>query len=422
MSYRHTQFARELWQSTGGNALVLTALALPALIGASGLGMDTIQWTVAQRQLQREADSAALAGAFAKAQGSSASTAANASLKRDNLVSLAATPTIESAPTTGAYAGNASAVRVVLQTTKTLPFSNLFLNRTVILKVSATAASVNNGNYCIISLEKTTATGITLQGNATVDMGCGMATNSRAASAVIAGGSTAIVASQVAAVGGLKASANYASGTVLLPYTVPQADPYSGLPTPTVPSPCNAKLTVQPSTTVNVTNSTGSTCYKGMDIKGTVNFASGIYYIDGGSLSFGSQAVVTGANVTFILTSSTAATNPSSIATLSMNGGATVNLTATTTDTYAGVLVYQDRRAPSGTTNTVNGNSSSKLQGGFYFQAQNLSFSGTSGMVTDCIQLVSRQITFIGNTTIDNTCPTDSGAGAFKGTRVYLVG
>ena len=139
-------------------------------------------------------------------------------------------------------------------------------------------------------------------------------------------------------------------------------------------------------------------------------------------MSIGALAVVNAPGVTFILTSATAASNPSSVATLDMNGGAKLNMTATTTGTYAGVLFYQDRRASAGTINNVNGNALSKFQGSFYFASQDLSFSGDSGMTTDCVQLVSRRVTFIGNTNIVNVCPVDSGAKSFIGSRVFLVG
>ena len=261
-----------------------------------------------------------------------------------------------------------------------------------------------------------------MQGNAGVDMGCGLATNSKGSPAVTTGGSSTVKVSHVAAVGGLKSSVNYSAGTVLLPYAVPQKDPYAALPAPTVPAGCNAQLNVQPNSVVNVSNPSGTACYRGMNIKGTVTFAPGVYVIDGGSVTFGSQAVVNGAGVSFVLTSATAASNAGSVATLDMNGGAKVNLSATSSGTYAGVLFYQDRRAAAGTTNSVNGNALSNFQGGFYFASQDLSFSGDSGMTTDCVQLVSRRVTFIGNTRIVNVCPVDSGAGSFIGTRVFLVG
>jgi Flp pilus assembly protein TadG len=410
-----------LFRDCRGNALVLTAIALPALIGAGGLGLDTIQWTLIQRQMQRQADSAALSGAFARAQGSSALAAAAASIDRDRLVVLTESPVIENAPSTGPYAANSNAVRVVLETTKALPFSSIFLSAAPRLRVEATAASVTNGTYCVISLESSSTTGITMQGGAWVEMGCGLATNSKGVPAVTAGGSSTVIASHVAAVGGLKATANYASGTVLLPYSVPQRDPFAHLPAPVLPS-CSPQLRVQPNNTVYVANPTGVACYRGMDLKGTVNFAPGIYYyVDGGSVSISSQAVINGTGVTFILTSSTAASNPSSIATVDMHGGATVQLTATTEGTYAGVLFYQDRRATNAS-NTINGNSNSLLQGAIYMPSQTVSFSGNSGMITDCVQIVSRRVTFTGNNSFVNECPSDSGAGAFVGTRVYLVG
>jgi Flp pilus assembly protein TadG len=414
-------FISGLLRDRSGNALILASVALPALIGAGGLAMDTIQWTLMQRQLQREADSAALAGAFAKAQGASASTAATASIGRDNLVTLSATPIIESAPTKGAYAGNTGAVRVVLETTNTLPFSNTFLGKATRMTVEATAASLTNGNYCIISLETSSSAGITMQGSSIVNMGCGLATNSKASPAVIAGGSTQVTASHVAAVGGLKNSANYIGGTVLLPYSVPQKDPFAALPTPSVPTPCNSQMKIQPGDT-RTTKSAG--CYKGISINGPVYLNPGIYIVDG-SISFGAQgdaqmAPGSTGGLTFILTSGTP-NNANSFGSLSMNGGATINLTATTTGTYKGVLFYQDRRAPAGGSNTVNGNSGSVLQGAFYFKSQDLSFSGDSGITTDCVQLVSRRVTFTGNTDILNECPVDSGAGSFIGTRVFLV-
>ena len=413
---------RALLTDCRGNVLVLSALAMPLMVGAAGLAMDTIQLTQIQRQLQRQADSAALAGALAKAQGASASNAATSSIARDSLVALSQTPVIENAPTIGAYAGNTGAVRVVIESTQSQVFSDMFRNTPATLRVEATAASMTNGNYCVISLEKSAAVGITLQGNAGVDMGCGLATNSKGSPAVNTGGSSTVKVSHVAAVGGLKSSVNYSPATVLLPYAVPQKDPYASLPAPTVPAGCSAQLNVQPNSVANVSNPSGTACYRGMNIKGTVTFAPGLYIIDGGSVSLGSQAVVNGTGVTFILTSATAASNSGSVATLDMNGGARVNLTATTSGAYAGVLFYQDRRAAAGTTNSVNGNALSNFQGSFYFASQDLSFSGDSGMTTDCVQLVSRRVIFTGNTRIVNQCPVDSGAGSFIGTRVFLVG
>jgi len=203
---------------------------------------------------------------------------------------------------------------------------------------------------------------------------------------------------------------------------VPQADPFESLPEPVLPTPCSPKLSVNPTETRNVVpDSTGVGCFRGMDLKGTVHFDPGVYYIDGGEFSAGSQAVISGSGVTFILTSNNATSNPGSIATIDMNGGASVNLTAPTSGTYSGVLFYQDRRALDTNDNKINGNSGSKLEGAIYMPGQSLTFNGTSGMNTECLQLVSRRVGFSGNTNITNNCPT-GGSHSFTGTRVELVG
>lgn len=422
-------FFKRLTKAQDGNALMLCALALPALIGAGGLAMDTIQWTLMQRQMQRQADSAALAGAFARAQGNSHDAAATDSLTRDNLLALSSTE-IKLTPMT-VEGQTVQTVHVILESESTLPFSNLFLGRTTTLHVEANATSVTNGEYCVISLEPNSYNGaINLQGSASVSMGCGMSTNSRGSSALTASGSSIVTATHLAAVGGLKASSkNIAQGTTLVPYSVAQSDPFASLPTPSsLPNPCNTQLSVASNTTKNFTPG----CYQAGTIQGTANLSPGIYYIDGGTLKVNAGAVVNGTGVTFILTSKTAANSPSTIARVDINGGATLNLSAPSTTTcagttcdYADVLFYQDRRAvlPNGnSSNVINGNATSTLQGAIYFPKQTVEFSGNSGMVTNCVQIVSRRVTFIGNNNIVNECPIEYDTDRFMGTRVYLVG
>ena len=414
----HWISVRRLWRDSKGNVFAITAACLPLLIGAAGLAVDTAQWSYSRRQLQREADSAAMAGAFAIAQSKDAVAAATSDLARSNTITLTGGADIHSAPTTGAYAGNTQAVRVSLSTTQRLPFSGLFMSAAPVISANATAAVVSNGNYCALALGSANGVGIKMQGSATLNFGCGLATNATGSNAVYAGGSSSITATPVSAVGGLTASSNYIGGTQLLPYSLPQPDPYAHLSNP-APSGCQAQLTVNPGATQALTPG----CYAGINIKGTATLSEGTYYIDGGSFSVGSQGVVTslGTGVTIVLTSSTAATNPSSIATLNINGGATLNLSASQTGTYAGILFYQDRRAQDSGANTLNGNAASTLQGAFYFPSQELDFSGTSGMTTDCLQLVALRLTFIGNTNVSNNCPPGSGASSFTGSQVRLV-
>ena len=422
---------RSLIRDQKGNALVIGAAVMPLIVGAAAIAVDTAQVALARRQLQRSADSAALAGAYAVAQSLEASASTrtqnvNASVNRDltlnSDMALSGAATIENAPTVGTYAGNPRAVRVVLSHQRAVPFMSFFRGETMGVSVEATGAVVYTGEYCLISLEDSAVTGITFIGNTTANLGCGVISNSRSNAAVSAGGSATVIADPVAAVGGVPSSGAYQPGTLLLPHSLQQPDPVAGLPEPVVPNPCSARLSVNPTESHTVTpNASGIYCYRGMDIKGSLNLAPGIYYIDGGDLGFGAQSVVNGTGVTFILTSSNAASNPSSIANISINGTAQMNLTSPTSGTYKGVLMYQDRRAPFGDSH-INGNSATRFEGAFYFPARQLTFNGTTGMQTQCIQLVGRRLAFSGNGHIQNNCPSNGGGRAIQAMFVRLVG
>jgi len=420
---RILEWLRAFSRNERGNALVIAATTLPLVIAAAAISIDTVQVSLAKRQLQRSADSSALAGAHALVQQREVAPSVYHDLALNNDVNLSVSPTIQNAPTAGPYAGNLRAVRVVLSAERPVPFISVFWAATMNVTAEATAAIVYAGQFCVLSLETGNTTGITFAGNSTVNLGCGVMSNSRSASAVSAGGSATVIASPVAAVGGVLPSGAYVGTTNLLPYSPPQPDPYASLPEPTVPANCQNEYGVQPNqdAPTPTLSSPGVYCFRGMNIKGTVTLPPGVYIIDGGALSFGSQANVTGTGVSFVLTSRTATSDPSSIADVSINGNAVLNLTAPTSGTYAGVLMYQDRRARLATSQ-INGNSASTFHGGFYFPARVLTFNGTSGMHTDCLQLVARRIAFSGNSNIQNNCPANGGAEAFDATLVRLVG
>lgn len=399
----------------GGIAMVV-AMAMPVYIGGAGLVVDTIQWSLAKRQMQRQADSAAIAGAFGLAQGGVVSAAATSDMARNNFVALTEAPVIENAPLSGPLIGNARAVRVALRTTMRLPFNSFFIDGTLI-SAEATAQFVGQGEYCVIALDKGSVTGIDMGGNTTLDLGCGMISNTVSASAVTAGGSSIVKASPIAAAGGVPDSANYVKPVSLFPYAVPQRDPFAALPDPSAAIGSGSQLRVNSNGRRSISPGT----YRDVDIKGELTMAPGVYYINGGNFSVGAQASVTGTGVTIILTSVTAATDPYSVATSDINGGATINLTAPSAGTYAGVIFYQDRRAADSGVNKINGNSASRLQGAIYFPNQAIQYNGTTGMNTACLQLVAKRISLTGNSTITNICPANSGASSIPGSVVKLV-
>jgi hypothetical protein len=298
-----------------------------------------------------------------------------------------------------------------------VPFIGFFTGSSMPVQVESTAALVFSGQHCVISLENTAVTGIHFSGSATVNLGCGVSSNSPSSQAVVADGASRVTASPVAAVGDVPASASYVGNTQFFSRSMKVDDPFAALGDPELPATCQAELGVQP----NQTRSISPGCYRGMDIKGTLNLAPGTYFIDGGILKFGAQAVVNGTGVTFVLTSSNATSNPASIATVDMHGGAVLNLTAPASGTYKGLLMYMDRRAALNTVQ-INGNSATVLEGAFYLPSQHVTFNGNTGMQTRCIQFVARRVTFSGNSDIQNVCPTNGGSKAFDAIAVRLVG
>jgi len=406
-------FMKRLARDKRGNALLVAAGALPLIIGSAGLASDTIQWTLWKRQLQRAADSAAIAGVYAKMAAQDVNTQVTNDLTKNNHTGI----TLLGSPTIGfplAGLNSLSPVSVGLQLQQRLGFSSVFMAAAPIITANATAAAIPSGNYCVVSLESTNVTGITAGGNATVDLGCGMITNSTSMDAAIAFGSSSVHASPVAAVGGLDQTDNWASGTTLLPFTLKQADPFASVDAPAIPSPCSPGG--QAKVNSNNTGTYGPGCYSSMDFKGNVTLTAGTYIVTG-DVDMGAQAVVTCTGCTIILTNST----PSSTGGLNINAGAQLNMSAATTGTYAGILFYQNRGATANVVNKINGNSSSTFQGAFYFPNQEVEFQGTAGLTYNCLKLVSRKVTFTGNSTVTNSCPANSGVPDITGYHVRLV-
>jgi Flp pilus assembly protein TadG len=414
---------KSLWRDRRGNALVIAAASLPLVLGSAGLASDTIEWALWKRQLQRAADSAALAGVYAKVESQSYTAAITTDLARNNHVGITTVVTPSNPPSTGAYTSDNMAVRVSLAVQKRLSFSSLFLTAAPTIRATATATIVPAGKYCVVSLENTSVTGINATGSTDVNMGCGMITNSVSLNAAVATGSSEVIASPIAAVGGIPASTHWGPGTVLQPFTIAQADPFGAVNPPTGQS-CNGNTNIANNSSQTLGTDVNSiTCVGSLSIAGTATL-HGTIYVDGGGVTIGTQANVTCDQCTIVLTNHDNSPT-ATIGNFEITGSPQMHMVAPQTGPYKGLLVYQDRRALDGTTNNrqdkLRGSSSSYFEGAFYFPKQELEFTGATGMNTNCLQLVGRRVKFSGNSAINNTCPGGSGAMSFDGKRVRLV-
>src|SRR5437763_17198486 len=79
-------FFGKLMRSKRGNVLAIAAACMPLFIGAAGLAVDTIQWTMWKRQLQRAADSAAIAGVYNRESNGGLTTGATTGMATDAAV------------------------------------------------------------------------------------------------------------------------------------------------------------------------------------------------------------------------------------------------------------------------------------------------------------------------------------------------
>lgn len=417
-------FLRKLWKDRRGNALVIVGAGLPVLVGAAGLATDTVQWTLWKRQLQRAADSAALAGAYEEAQGqsetqgtcsASATPAVSYDLSQNDHVGMTPTCTVTT-PATWNGSSDKNAVQVTLSAQKTLGFSSLFIKTAPTITVSATATMVDDGSYCLVALNNTSSAGITIGGSAQANLGCGAISNSTAASTSIDpnGASYTFSATPVASVGGMPSSITGASN--LQPFHVAEPDPYKGLYSTDVPS--GTSCTGFNSHDYKDTNKKtvhymSAGCYNDFSPSGgdTYNLDPGTYYLNNTSFNPGGSVTINGTGVTIILTG----TNPGSI---SLDGNQTIKLSAPTSGTYKNMLFIQSSSATTNNLNKINGTSTSYFDGTIYEPTGQVQFNGSSGAMTQCAMVVGWTEDFSGNANLQNSLTRPDGSACTNATTV----
>lgn len=432
---------KKLWNDERGNMLVISGVALPLLVGAAGLATDTIQWAVWKRELQRAADSAAIAGVYDRVQAAGATTNTPTAIDRDLELNyhvgfdmVGGYPHI-SYPADGA--DEKQKVKVDLAVQRRLAFSGMFMTAPPMIKASATAATVpGSDNYCVVSLEDTTKTGIEGSGNAHLEFDCGMITNSVSTNAATAKGSSYIKATTIAASGGIQESSNW-DVDKYDPYTPAQDDPYADLePDASETNECNNSprgvLNIGASNSgQDISANNGTVCYSSISVGSnrSLTLRDGLFIVDGGSVTVrGTLNVI---NATIVLTNKSGS-DTATIGTFDANAQAKVSITPQTTGKWAGIAVYQDRRAVTDTgaiasaPNKINGGASGNINGVLYFPKQSLAFMGNSSNQYLCTQFVVRRIIFTGtngsqNKFHDESCPAIGVDPIEGGTRVRLI-
>ena len=107
-----------------------------------------------------------------------------------------------------------------------------------------------------------------------------------------------------------------------------------------------------------------------------------------------------GAVTTLVFTSH----NRNDYATASINGNATLNLTAPQSGPTAGIVMFGDRNTPVGTSFKLSGDSSQYLSGAAYVPSAAIQYACGAATSTTCTQLIGNTVTFMGNSSVSVNC------------------
>lgn len=236
-------FGEKIRRSKSGNAAILVALGMPALMGGAGLAVDTAQWYLWQRELQFAADQAALAGAWARGNGDTGNayvTRANQEFS-DNLSVIATKGATHAASLADYGTGTQNSVVVSAEVVADLPFASFVMGgNTTTIRVNAQATFETTDEYtaCLMALHPTTGSAMWFNGGPTVDAACGVASLSTSGTSIRTNGSGgAQNINTVASAGGVSDGMGAFVNSSVIENFDGLSDPYSGLTPPDNPTP-----------------------------------------------------------------------------------------------------------------------------------------------------------------------------------------
>lgn len=425
-----------------GSVLLMSAFLMTALLGFVGLATDVGLLLRAKRNMQIAADAAAVAGALDYKYNGSTSSASSAAC------AAAASNGVSGACTTGACSG-VSATTICVNTPSLSGYHTsgayteaivVELAPTIFMRIfgansfrvggrAVAGTGLNNG--CIWALSKS-GTDVSLTGSGSITaQNCEIYDNSSATNALTLTGSGSISAKQIAIVGGYTdTGSGHISPNPPTTGIGPATDPLNPTPptvsTGTCSSNCNpsdagsGNMTLQPGVYNSISNTGSGTLTlspgnytitgnltntgSGSLILGAGNYSiggnfsstgsssvtigSGLYTI-GGNLSLTGSGAMTGSGVTFYTLGSD-----------TLTGSGHMNLTAPTSGTYDGMLIYQppsDAHAMS-----ITGSGGDKIQGILYAPGAPLTLTG-SGSLTVSLDIIVDTLKVTGSGSITDT-------------------
>lgn len=376
-----------------GQILILTALLLTVLLFSVGIAFNLGTLFVERRTMQEAVDAAAFGGSVVLFNGgtnAAAVTAATTDLGLNGYSSSNLTLTIESPPSSGAYAGNAQ--YVVVNATKRVETPLLpSEGGTTAVGVSATAGAFGKAsNFAFMALSPTAANAFQVNNSADVTVtGGSVQVNSNAAIAATKSGTGQFNLSGGTAksVGGQSGFTGWSTGQPSQP------DPLSGFLRPSTlgattygPTSVTATTTLQPGIYAGGINISGG---------GTVTFAPGTFILAGGGLSVTGTPQLVGTGVTFFNTLTNYPTETGACGPVSLGGSSQMQINAPTTGYYTGMLIFVDSTCTQNV--SLTGSSTLETANGTIYAANSLINIASTTQMQIGGQIIGNTIT-VGNT------------------------
>jgi hypothetical protein len=330
-----------------GNMAIVFALCAALVIGAAGGALDYMRLTRERSALQEAADAAALAAArlYGKTEAERDASAQKIFAQNYRL-SDGVAPVVALT-----YDGDF----VIVNVSRDVPTMLLGIvgKRSFSAAVTSQAARGVSAPVCLLALDETLPNGIEIYGNAGLAASnCAAVSNSADDRGMRTYGGATAEASEFAVVGGFDGTFSPTPISGINPL----ADPYAAKTLP-APGPCidvSSRLMQ-----ANFTLDPGTYC-GGIKIMAgaTALLNPGLYIMKDGPFEAQSGAVVTAENVTLAFTGPTA--------TLYLQGGAQLRLTAPAEGDFAGLALFSESTASTVEWFKISGGATLDLEGGMY--------------------------------------------------------
>jgi putative Flp pilus-assembly TadE/G-like protein len=362
-------------------------LGLLAIVGIIALGMDGGRMFEERRHVQAAADAAALSAAVqnyndyfhggSNTQSAALSSAAENGYANDGVNSIV---TVNSPPTSGAFAGKANCFEVIVQSNLPATFGAIFTGK----PLTATARAVARGrprNIGVMALNQSGAGAFTNKGiGAFVILNAPIYVNSNDPVAFTQAGLGPITASYVNISGGY---ANTSGGLILSRVNTgvaPVADPLALYPIPNV-----ASYPTRSSSHLKINSLLPTILQPGVYVGGisvsgasVVTMLPGIYIMDGGGFQISGLATLAAVEVMIFNTSVTTPAGP-----VTFNTTGVVAIVPPLSGTYQGFSIFQDRASTQPVSLTGFGVTS--ILGTIYAPSAPLALTGLAGVGVDTL-------------------------------------